>query len=64
MFQNMGNSTEQTTWFLKYAAEVCGGRYGEENPKREGTHRLRDMRCQLNVIFELVCQLEVKQNYF
>lgn len=57
----MGNSTEETTWFLKYTAEVCGGRGGEKNPKREGTHRLRrDMRRQLNIICELVCQLEVK----
>ena len=40
---------------------LCGGRGGEKNPKREGTHRLRrDMRRQLNIICELVCQLEVK----
>lgn len=33
MFQHMGNSTEQTTWFLKHTAKGWG--LGEEKPQRE-----------------------------
>lgn len=36
----MGNSTEQTTWFLKHTAKGWG--LGEEKPRREGIYRLRE----------------------
>lgn len=38
MFQNMGTSTEQTTWFLKSTAKEWGV---GENSQREGIQRLR-----------------------
>lgn len=61
MFQNKGNSAEQTTWFLKYIAKV----WGKENLQREEIHRLREIRdTQPNVIQESVWKLECKQNNY